>query len=343
MIQTDAEYIADSEWEALEGCYRACVEVVHCVIESADSYSSDPTLLRMLCETQSAIRAAMEHSGAHPKWSDQDQEFLFRWCADEVKSRSIFVDHLSLDSLADPSLHAGRLARAKKLRADLSESRNQARMRNRGLNTIQYHVKQLSEDPERTAHHWKRIGDGIADCIRGGMAPSSPELVNELIPVCDDVPDDVFEMREVRLVMRYVDERIASQQESEVPAAIPARMSSAEVRRVREALRGSTMVIIGGDVRPHSRRAIESEFELAELKWLASKEHSSLEAFRAAVEHPETKVVAIMIRWASHSYEDIQEIAESASKIFVRLPRGYNPATIAHEICEQASDRLGMN
>jgi hypothetical protein len=140
-----------------------------------------------------------------------------------------------------------------------------------------------------------------------------------------------------------LDIRIAAIQSASSKPPLQRREPTPQIRAVREALRGKTVVIVGGDERPHSRENIEREFELGELKWLSSREHSSIEQFRAAIVHPETALVILMIRWGSHSYEGLQEICEPAGKPFVRLPGGYNPSQLAFQIIEQASEQLRID
>lgn len=345
MIDSESSFINPDHWRMLEGCYRACSQVLRTVLAFPEAYSESPTLLRLMGEAQSSLYSAMIASGASPRWEDRDQLRLFEWCRDETRERQIFVEHLSKDHLADPTLHGGLLARALREHERLKNSRDRAKQLQRGLNTIRYHIGQLNIDESNAAHDWKRIGEGIEAVTEAGAPASHPDLIDLLAVeewITEQMPAEVAERPAVANVLRYVDQRIAASQAASNAPANTRREPTAEVRSVREALRGRTVVIVGGDDRPHSRENIEREFELSELKWLASREHSSIEQFRAAIIHPDTALVILMIRWASHSYEDLQEICEPAGKPFVRLPGGYNPSQLAHQILEQASEQLGI-
>ena len=45
----------------------------------------------------------------------------------------------------------------------------------------------------------------------------------------------------------------------------------------------------------------------------------------------------LLIRWSSHSYGALKQMADGYGKKFVNLPRGYNPTQVAEEILRQVS------
>ena len=51
-------------------------------------------------------------------------------------------------------------------------------------------------------------------------------------------------------------------------------------------------------------------------------------------------VVALAIRWASHSFGDVRAFCDRHGKPLVRLPGGYNPNQVATQILAQCSERL---
>lgn len=342
MIHPDSQSIGRDDWIRLEGCYRACAEVLKTILEFPDAYESEPELLKLLGETQSAIRAGMAACGAMPQWIDLDQQQVFEWCKAEGEVKRLFNPYLGLDRLADPSLHGGMLARARKLHSDLKERKESVRERRRGLNTIRYHIEQLEDGAENTEHHWARIAEGVEMTLRGGAPPSLPELVDAIVPVADDVPEHILDHRGVRQVMRFVDQRLSASEARDPSPALTARTATPQVLLVREALRGSRVVLIGGEQRTHSKEVLEREFELAALEWPTSEEHQSISSFEPVIARSDTKLVIVMIRWASHSFEGVQEICRKYGKAFVRLPGGYNPSQVAHQIVEQASAQLGI-
>ncbi|MBX3401927.1 MAG: hypothetical protein KF699_00805 [Phycisphaeraceae bacterium] len=342
MIHKDTVFIARDDWERLEACCRACAEALRCIVDFPDEYERSEDLLKLLGEAQSAIRAAMSACGAHPRWTDLDQQFLFDWCRDEGARRGVFNEFLALDSLADPSLHAGLRARIANARREIAAGRDAQKKLRRGLNTIRYHIGQLRDDAEHAQHHWQRIAEGTAEVLASGAAPSDPDLVSALAPVADDLPAEFVEHEGLRSVLRYVDDQLAAADREDESAATARREPTPEILKVREALRGKTVVLIGGSPRRRAAEMIEREFELAKLDWLFSREHGSIAPFEAAIARPETRLVIVMIRWSSHSFEEVQEMCERYEKVYVRLPGGYNPAQIAHQILAQASAQLGL-
>jgi hypothetical protein len=102
------------------------------------------------------------------------------------------------------------------------------------------------------------------------------------------------------------------------------------------------MVLIGGDERPRAKRMITEAFELADLIWCDTRPHQSYWLLEPVVTRPEVSVVILAIRWASHSWGDVQQLCERSGKPLIRLPGGYNIGQLAHQINQQASDRLGI-
>jgi hypothetical protein len=96
--------------------------------------------------------------------------------------------------------------------------------------------------------------------------------------------------------------------------------------------RRKRMVIIGGDRRPHAYEALKSAFGLKELIWIVTREHESTDKFVPCISRPDIDVVLLAIRWSSHSYGDVKTICDRFGKEFHRLPAGYNPRQVAHQI-----------
>ena len=77
---------------------------------------------------------------------------------------------------------------------------------------------------------------------------------------------------------------------------------------------------------------------IAELRQLA--QHFLKLTEPPAVEEPGTteqvaEAVLLAIRWSSHSYGEVRDYCEKHGKHFVRLPGGYNPNQVAHQILQQ--------
>ena len=118
------------------------------------------------------------------------------------------------------------------------------------------------------------------------------------------------------------------------PAQQIVREASADVQKVADLYKGKAMVIIGGDRRPHAYEALKSAFGLKELIWIVTREHESTDIFVLYISRPDVDVVLLAIRWSSHSYGDVKAMCDKFGKEFYRLPAGYNPNQVVHQILE---------
>ena len=116
---------------------------------------------------------------------------------------------------------------------------------------------------------------------------------------------------------------------------------SVEVSRVAELLRGRTVAMFCGDRRPEQARALQESFELGELLWETTGEKFSAGDHDRIMNQPDLALVLVAIRWLSHSHTDnLPKLAAERGIPVVRLTGGYGVNRVAHEILEQAGDRL---
>ena len=153
------------------------------------------------------------------------------------------------------------------------------------------------------------------------------------------MPADFEPSQPMRLVLRELDRYLDSQAESESEDAAAKEGLNPDFQKVAALLKGRSIVLVGGDPDPARIAAFERAFR-TKLVWLGSQEHQSYQRFVAASIREEVAVVLLAIRWASHSYGELEVACRKAGKPFVRLPRGMNPNMIAHEILKQAGDQL---
>ncbi len=45
-------------------------------------------------------------------------------------------------------------------------------------------------------------------------------------------------------------------------------------------------------------------------------------------------------RWSSHDYQNVRQFCVKHGKLFVKLPAGYHPNRVAHEILGQVGHKL---
>ena len=154
-----------------------------------------------------------------------------------------------------------------------------------------------------------------------------------LAPIIDDMPE-IEVPPGFQRVLTEIDRALATQMP---PSAQMAREVSAEVQEVGKLFENKEMVIIGGERRPHAYEALKSAFGLKDLIWISAREHESVAPFEAFVARPGVAAVLLAIRWSSHSYGEVTEFCLKHGKLFVRLPGGYNPNQVAHQILLQRS------
>ncbi len=327
------------DWESLCECFANLAhmaEVLQAVLpRREDQREFLERAVKITAEVQSALRVAVEIVGN--RMPDPDQEKSFLWLRRTTTEQRVFVDRfMRWNDRADPGNWSDVRDRLEVLYEEFHDILNFDKEATKALNKARYHIKMIERSPaEAHEYDWQVVIDAIEAALRLGMPPSSVELRDLLLPVMDDLP--VFESAHpgFDLVVREID-RFLTTMPVGVAAAL-AQEPTPELLRVRDMLRGTTVVFIGGDPRPAAQASLEQAFELAELVWLPSEEHQSIELFRPHVARSAVALVMLAIRWSSHSFGDIKEFCDAYGKPFVRLPGGYSPNQVARQILEQAS------
>jgi hypothetical protein len=173
--------------------------------------------------------------------------------------------------------------------------------------------------------------------VNHGLPPSNRELRDLLVPAIDDMPDLPEIPPGFEMVLREIDRFLAT---CAPPDAAPVKRYSAEVEMVARLLAGRSVTLIGGNCRPAAYKALKEAFRLAELYWVETKDHESIDNFRHYVDRADVAVVLLAIRWSSHRHTDVSLFCDRYGKPFARLPGGYNPNQVAAQIMAQCSDRL---
>ena len=112
------------------------------------------------------------------------------------------------------------------------------------------------------------------------------------------------------------------------------RRVSPEVQQVAKLYKGKTMVIIGGDCRPHAHEALKLAFCLKDLIWIPTNGRESTDIFVPSISRPDVAVVLLAIRWCRYYFNRAKAICDKYGKEFFRLPTGYSPNQVAHQILQ---------
>ena len=341
----------DDVLEALAGNYEALADAVEvlarCQADRELSSWVEPAV-RLAAEAQSALRAGMFEVDL--AGDERDQQEAFRWVTGLTREYGFYVDrHMRADDPADPARWAGLRERVKALAESIEQRRKSKRERAQLYGKVRYLAGRLAnERPDHEAGEWTTLRSAVEALLALKVPPSDAALRENLLPLVDggvELPPDYLSegsaMRQVLdQVRRYLESAAAERgAEADEAEGDPAE-SAGEVAEVARLLRGRRVVLIGGEVRPASKAALERAFGLSELDWLSAPAHSSFWNFEPAVARPDTAVVLLMIRWSSHSFGEVRSICERFGKPLVRLPGGYNPAQVAHQVMQQCADQL---
>jgi hypothetical protein len=245
--------------------------------------------------------------------------------------------YLKRDHRTDPASWPDVARRIGEVAARLRQAGERDKVRRKALQNLKHKLTKLRGQPDESAGEWPRIVELIDEAVTAGLPPSNVELRELLLPVLDRVPDDLDLPPAVALVFREIDRYLEERPPDDAPAAEP---PTPEVAEVASLLAGREAVLIGGHVRPDRRDALIEAFGLTDLNWVSTPEHTSVSVFEAPIARPEVAVVLLATRWSNHDYQNVKDYCAAHGKLFVKLPAGYHPNQVAHQILGQVGDRL---
>ena len=244
---------------------------------------------------------------------------------------------MRIDDPADPAQWGDLYVRIEAMGSVMRETRRRDAHRKELLAKLRHTVSRIATDSEAVDDGWQTLVSTVEELVHDGLPPSNRELRELLGPVIDRLPDLPEVPHGFQLVLREIDRDMATRPMPDTPMATP---PTPEVREVARLLNGRSMVLIGGDRRPASCRALQDAFQLRELTWIETREHESIASFESSIARPDVAVVVLAIRWSSHSFGEVREFCDRHAKPLVRLPGGYNPNQVAAQILSQCSERL---
>jgi hypothetical protein len=331
-------------WADLAGAFAAAAAAADLLqtfdaMPEAEARRVAHDVLYLAAEAQAVLFVAVADTGRRGR--DQDQLELYIAIKDRTKAWGVFVNRfMTLDDPADPATGPDVARRAGELAATLRQSEERVRARKRLLGNLRFKSKRLREDPAGAAGEWPRVVEILEELVSGGLPASNAEVRELLLPVIDRLPDDVALTPAAALVLREIDRYLAARPPEPGPDRPAEDPPTPEVAEVRALLAGREAVLIGGHVRPDRRAALIEAFGLADLRWVTTPEHTSFTVFESDVARPETAVVLLATRWINHDYQNVKQYCEEYGKPFVKLPAGYHPNQVAHQILAQVGNRL---
>lgn len=328
--------------DTLSGCFDTLADASTLANEFAihvpDNRRITEPLLRLVAKAQSALREAVRLAGGP---EDQEQRRAFHWLRNTAEEAQIFIHrHMKQDDPADPEswvMIAEEIEGFRLLR--MAEQQRQT-MTEELLDDLFALVTRLDgADNVGTEDVWKEVVIVVDDLVVNGLPPSSPELRELLRPHVAHAPKETGSDHFER-VCKCVSKNRCSEDGSKSQRVAAGRTRRAPVAEATTLIDGRSVMLIGGDERPHHKEALTKCFGLKELIWVSTSHGTPVKTFEPFVARQDVAVVLLAIRWASHSFGDVERFCNRYGKPLVRLPGGYSPDQVAHQILSQCSDRL---
>jgi hypothetical protein len=329
--QSSSETTDVSLLEDVGGCFQALAEAIRLMPGGEAGRGKLERSLPLIAEAQSMLRKAIHRLQAP---NDPDQLAAFRFARDAAARNHIFVKrHLKADDPADPSDWPGLLSRIEALAGGGTQSRQQ-RQRIGELRGVLESIRRGNAGDQG----WQALIDLVEQALEEGLPPSNRDLRELLLPVIDEIPDREDMPPGFRLVLREIDQYLATR--TRAATEEPGYAPPAEVIEATRLLEGRSVVLIGGIRRREAQEALRRALNLKDLIWIETREHQSIDPFEPVVARPEVALVLLAIRWSSHAFGDVRQFCVRHDKPLVRLPGGYGPHQVAVQVLAQASDWL---
>ncbi len=291
----------------------------------------------LAAEAQSAVRVATRGVG---QGFDPTQQEAFETLKQIAGRESIYIHrYMRKDDLAEPLAWHALRERIERFEESLFSGERMRKERKALLNKVRYHVKKgRSDTGELNESDARTIAESVERYVETGVPESSVDLREILLGVVDSFPYLEEDFPVFERVLRSIDQYLSrSPVESRVRTT---RTQASETGEARNLLQGKAAVLIGGLERKEAKRALCQQLGLADLLWLRSQPHESINSFKPYIERPEVAVVLLAIRWSSHSFGEVSAYCEELGKPLVRLPAGYHPNQVAAQVMAQASGQL---
>lgn len=331
-----------SAWREMARCFETLARVCDALLSHAAEREPDDTsypekLIFLAAEAQSALRAAVPGTG---QGYDPDQVRFFGWIADYARTNHHFIPrYMRQEDLARPDQWREVQEALDAVADEEAANRKRERTRNSLMSKVRYHANKVHEaHAETLTHDWNVVISAVEELVELGLAPSDRDLRTMLLPIMDFLPELEGDYPGVDRVIREIDRYLANR---------PVQQSSPSetvvdplIARARTLLAGKSIMIIGGEKRLRAEENLQEALGLKRVVWVTAYHHQSIYSFRPVVERDDVDLVCLLIRWSSHAFGDVKTFCDEMNKPLVRLPGGYNPKQMAHQILEQVGERL---
>jgi len=210
----------DEDLARIRGCYInlvTSIDLIRDAIKDGDrEIVTDAT--RMFAEAQSAVRAGAIRAGLR---YERDQQDAFDWLRDHTYREQIYVPrYMRLNDPADPDAWEDLQSRLGELRERLEGDRESTRHRRELLARADYHARRLAEEDGGDANDWERLFDAMARLVEDGLPTDDSTLRELLIPIIDDVPEELEIPENAEKILDEVEEYLEELEEEDKPSLV---------------------------------------------------------------------------------------------------------------------------
>jgi hypothetical protein len=321
-------------WDDLAGGYLTAADAADLLQVATDpTAKAEPdqmlAALNLAAEAQSLLFSAVIDTGnSRP---DADQIQLYVTVRELAAARGTYIHrYLRRDDRVDPRSWPDLRKRIGAQLEPFVAFQRKAGNTKKVLANLKFKLKKAASDGPDRYDEWPRVMELLDEAVGGGIAPGHPELRDALLPVVESLPEDVMVPVNVAAIIRELDRHLASAPSNGKPPAPPTIAP--------EPLRGRSLVLVGGQLRPGDRDEIVRALDLAGLTWI--EPDRDLLDIERAIADPDTAAVLYSVRWAGHAFPDIRRLCAAYAKRLVRLPGGYAPHAVANQWYGQSDSSL---
>jgi len=327
-------------WRRLAGAMDALADALD--LFSIDAPAQLASFIRLLAEAQSTVRVAVDQLGAIK--ADNEQFRAYNWLLIATKQHDIFLErHMRMDEAADPAACDNLRQRIAACAAQARGLTDRDRKRKKALDNLKFKAGRLPGNADELREHWRKMLALVEELTAGGLPHTSRELRDPLTPIWHTLPPDAAlgpAAQRLRDEINRAPEAPLVDDPDADDADDPGSSNSPQIEQVAALLRGRTVVLIGGERKPHAIDRLKKAFALDDIDWIETRVHQSIAPCQSHIRRPEVALVLLMIRWSSHSLGEVKTFCDASGKPLVRLPAGYNPNQVATQILEQCGEQL---
>ncbi|MDO4576073.1 MAG: hypothetical protein Q4D98_12770 [Planctomycetia bacterium] len=217
---------------------------------------------------------------------------------------------------------------------DYVERRYQKYCEDMDFHRLEASLKEFEEDSQDAP--LQAVLDALVNLFeKHSIKPNHPRLRNLFLPVMEKFPEEQnypAEFYETCQAVTVWQNEQAEKMELSFPNEAEGYEEDENIQKVREYLRGKSIVLIGGQPMPHLMERVERAFHCNVL-WNKTSHGESLDRYQSLVRNPEVGLFVVFVKWASHKHsEELCQMILKRGKKVARLHTETNPRTIAKKI-----------